>query len=81
MSATTTMELREAPIDQISTDPTSHEESSIPAAKVEQKGTTSLIIATITGVTMISSLLNGLVTISLPAMAKDLDIPQALLLW
>ena len=54
----------------------------IPAStKVETKGTTAIVISTITGVTLISSLLSGLVTISLPAMAKDLDIPQALVLW
>lgn len=48
---------------------------------VEVKGTTAIIITTITGVTMISSLLNGLVTIALPAMARDLKISEALLLW
>lgn len=53
----------------------------LPSAKVEKKGTTAVIITTITGVTMISSLLSGLVTISLPAMAKDLQISDALLLW
>lgn len=51
------------------------------AAVVEKKGTTAVIITTIAGVTMISSLLSGIVTISLPVMAKDLEISQALLLW
>ena len=59
----------------------SNEEASVPVAKVEKKATTAIIISTIAGVTMISSLLSGLVTISLPTMARDLDIPEALLLW
>lgn len=88
MSTTTTVELREAYSlnttnrpEITNTDSTLHEESSAPTPKVENRGTTALIISTITGVTTISSLLSGLVTIALPAIAKDLEIPQALLLW
>ena len=88
MSATTTTELVEG------SNQSAHEahdietpttlqnvEAPLPDAQVDEKGTTAIIITTITGVTMISSLLNGLVTISLPAMAKDLQISDALLLW
>jgi hypothetical protein len=46
-----------------------------------KKGTTAIIFASITGVTGISSLLSGLVTVILPTMAKDLDISKSLLLW
>lgn len=50
-------------------------------AKVETKGTTAIIITTITGVNLISSLLAGIVTISLPVMARDLKISNSLMLW
>lgn len=50
-------------------------------AVVEEKGTTVVIIATVAGVTVVSSMLAGIVTIALPVMAKDLEIPEALLLW
>ena len=46
-----------------------------------QKGTTAVIFATVTGVTGISSLLAGLVTVTLPRMAQDLELPNSLLLW
>lgn len=49
--------------------------------KVEKKGATTVIISTITGITFISSLLSGLITISLPTIARDLAISEALLLW
>lgn len=88
MSTTMTMELQEAHTANMAkpeaphiTTSTSNEEASVPVAKVEKKATTAIIISTIAGVTMISSLLGGLVTISLPTMARDLDIPEALLLW
>jgi hypothetical protein len=45
------------------------------------KGTTAIVIASVTLVTGISSLLNGLTTVILPTMAVDLDIPDNLLLW
>lgn len=50
-------------------------------AVVEEKATTAFIITTIAGVTIISSLLSGIVTIALPVMARDLDISPALLFW
>ena len=46
-----------------------------------QKGTTAVIFASITGVTGISSLLAGLVTVVLPKMAKDLSLSDSVLLW
>lgn len=88
MSATTAMELTTStggksphlgrsntePVEQsITVDSTS--------TAVEEKGTTALIIITIAGVTIISSLLSGIVTIALPVMAKDLHISPALLFW
>jgi hypothetical protein len=45
------------------------------------KGTTAIVIASVTLVTGISTLLNGLTTVILPTMAVDLDIPDNLLLW
>lgn len=45
------------------------------------KGTTAVVIASVTLVTGISSLLNGLTTVILPTMAADLEIPDNLILW
>lgn len=52
-----------------------------PVAPVEKRATTLIIITAIAGVTVNSSLVSGIVTIALPVMAKDLAIPDALLLW
>lgn len=88
MSAATTIELTTPHDGKISQVRRSHEhtlEQSTEIARtssvVEKKGTTAFIITTIAGVTMISSLLSGIVTIALPVMAKDLEISQALLFW
>jgi len=83
MSATTTIELSTvAEGRNKSTTPIEQNVESVPAnVKVESKGVTAIIITTITGVSLISTLLAGIVTISLPAMAKDLDISEALMLW
>lgn len=43
--------------------------------------TTAIVLATVVGVTMISSLLAGLVTIVLPTMAHELELDASLLLW
>jgi len=88
MSATSTIELTEG------SRPTAHEgpdygDAMIPpslevlpsSAKVEKKRTTAVTITTIAGVTMISTLLNGLITISLPVIARELQVSDALLLW
>ena len=48
---------------------------------VTSKSRTTVIIASVTLITAISTLLNGLTTVALPTMAKELDIPQGLLLW
>jgi MFS family permease len=46
-----------------------------------RKGTTAIIFTSIAGVTLISSMLAGVVTVALPHMVVDLSIPQSLLLW
>lgn len=43
--------------------------------------TTAIVLVTVVCVTMISTLLAGLVTVGLPTMAAELDIPPSLLLW
>lgn len=45
------------------------------------KATTAIVLVTVVCVTMISTLLAGLVTVGLPTMAAELDIPPSLLLW
>jgi hypothetical protein len=45
------------------------------------KGTTTVVIASVTCITAIGTLLSGLVTVGLPTMAKDLGLEQSLLLW
>lgn len=40
-----------------------------------------VIIATLTGTTVVSSFSNSLLSIVLPRMAKDVDLPVNLLLW
>ena len=45
------------------------------------KGRTITIIATLTGTTVVSSFSTGLLTVGLPKMAPDLDLPPNLLLW
>lgn len=45
------------------------------------KGRTVTIIATLTGTTVVSSFSTGLLTVGLPRMALDLNLPPNLLLW
>lgn len=45
------------------------------------KGRTVTIIATLTGTTVVSSFSTGLLTVGLPRMAPDLNLPPNLLLW
>lgn len=45
------------------------------------KGKTAVVIASVTCVTGISSLLAGVVTVTLPVMARDLPLDEQLLLW
>lgn len=51
------------------------------AQQAPTKGTTAIVLVTVVCVTMISTLLAGLVTVGLPTMAAELDIPPSLLLW
>ncbi|KAF1979739.1 integral membrane protein [Bimuria novae-zelandiae CBS 107.79] len=51
------------------------------AVQAPTKGTTAIVLVTVVCVTMISTLLAGLVTVGLPTMAEELDIPPSLLLW
>lgn len=46
-----------------------------------KKRTTAVILVTIVCVTMISSMLSGVTTISLPTMARELDLAPNVLLW
>ena len=45
------------------------------------KTRTAVIIATLTGTTIVSSFSNGLLTVGLPRMAKDVNLAANLLLW
>ena len=57
------------------------EPSSGPGQPALRKDITAIIFASITGVTGISSLLSGLVTVVLPIMARDLALSDSVLLW
>lgn len=87
MSSSTTIELTElasVPATQISKtvpNETERVQTTSTSDTVQDKRITAFIVTTITGVTLISSLLSGLVTIGLPAMAKSLNIPPGLLFW
>lgn len=48
---------------------------------VTSKSRTAIIITSVTLITGISTLLNGLTTVALPTMAAELGIPDSLLLW
>ena len=50
-------------------------------AQVEAKRKTILIITAVTLVTGTASMLNGIVTVSLPTLAIDLDLGTDLLFW
>jgi len=45
------------------------------------KGSTVVLIGTLTGIMFVSSMSSGLLTIGLPWMAKDLELADNLLLW
>lgn len=53
----------------------------ITPATTPRKGPTAAIFLSIGGVTLISSMLAGVVTVALPHMVTDLHIPASLLLW
>ncbi|KAK4548733.1 hypothetical protein LTR36_008506 [Oleoguttula mirabilis] len=52
-----------------------------PTIAITSKSRTAVIIASVTLITAISTLLNGLTTVALPTIAAELDIPDSLLLW
>jgi len=54
---------------------------SVTAAHVTSKSGTLIIILSTTLVTGIGSMLNGLITVSLPQLSRDLEIPPGLQLW
>jgi hypothetical protein len=45
------------------------------------KKTTAIVLLTVVCVTMISSMLSGVVAVALPSIAKDLDLGPDVLLW
>jgi hypothetical protein len=45
------------------------------------KGTTVIVLTTVVSITMISSMLAGVTTISLPTMARELQLAPSVLLW
>lgn len=45
------------------------------------KGTTAIVLTTVVCITMISSMLAGVTTISLPTMARELQLAPSVLLW
>lgn len=85
--ASTTLELQSPPdvlsitqTPQVSSAPETSDEPP-PQPRPLHKGSTAVIFATVTGITGISSLLAGLVTVALPRMAEDLELSDSLLLW
>ena len=64
-----------------------HDEQQRPVEELEQnnytlsKGPTAAIFLSVSGITGISSLLAGVVTVTLPSMVESLSIPPSLLLW
>lgn len=51
------------------------------AVTITSKSRTAVVITCVTLITAISTLLNGLTTVALPTMVKELDFPKGLLLW
>lgn len=48
---------------------------------VPGKGTTAIVLVTVVCVTMISSMLSGVTTVTLPTMARELNLAPSVLLW
>lgn len=65
-------------------DPTEHSAETLPqhsdAVELSKTRAASIII-TLTGTTLMSSFSTGLMTVGLPRMAKDVNLPANLLLW
>lgn len=51
------------------------------AIAAQSKSRTAAVIASVTLITAISTLLNGVTTVALPVMAKDLSIADNILFW
>jgi hypothetical protein len=75
-------------IELIATSPRGQQKQDAPQPEVQpnpnhalRKGPTTIIFTSITAVNTISSMLAGLVTVALPRMVDDLDIPPSLTLW
>jgi hypothetical protein len=45
------------------------------------KGTTAIVLVTVVCVTMVSSLLSGVMTVTLPTVARELELAPSVLLW
>lgn len=52
-----------------------------PPVPITSSATAAWVIVTLTGITFVGSISSGLVTIALPTIALDLDLPPHLLLW
>jgi hypothetical protein len=64
--------------------PKVNDEAGAPAEAVipnPDNATTAIVLVTVVCVTMISSLLAGLVTVGLPTMAHELGLSASVLLW
>jgi hypothetical protein len=58
-------------------------EYAVSAEQIEapSKATTAIVLVTVVCVTMISSMLSGVVVVALPAIARELDLAPNMLLW
>ncbi|KZL75275.1 integral membrane protein [Colletotrichum tofieldiae] len=91
MSTTTTVELVTTPATPPLQPPTSSaclrqsNQTSFPPENEQHedlsKGKTLVVISSVTCITGVSSLLAGLVTVCIPAMARDVNLEKSLLLW
>jgi hypothetical protein len=45
------------------------------------RGNAAILITTLSGITFVGSMSGGLLTVGLPTIATDLDLPGNLLLW
>ena len=45
------------------------------------KGTTAIVLVTVVCVTLVSSMLSGVMTVTLPTVARELELAPSLLLW
>jgi hypothetical protein len=45
------------------------------------KGTTAIVLVTVVCVTLVSSMLSGVMTVTLPTVARELELAPSVLLW